>query len=62
MDLSKGSPVTVPAIAPERFYIVGVGSIPHSPATFIRTHFPLDTEKCANSNKIGNEFQKGIFM
>ena len=42
MDLSKGSSSNSPcnlAIAPERFYLVGVGAIPYSPATFFRTHF-----------------------
>ena len=58
MDLSKGSSSNSPcnlAIAPERFYLVGVGAIPHSPATFFRTHFLrfiLIAKSTANFNKL----------
>ena len=58
MDLSKGSSSNSPcnlAIAPERFYLVGVGAIPYSPATFFRTHFLrfiLIAKSTANFNKL----------
>lgn len=58
MDLSKGSSSNSPCnltIAPERFYLVGVGAIPYSPATFFRTHFLrfiLIAKSTANFNKL----------
>ena len=58
MDLSKGSSSNSPcnlAIAPERFYLVGVGAIPYSPATFFRTHFLrfiLIAKSTTNFNKL----------
>ena len=63
MDLSKGSSSDSPcnlAIAPERFYLVGVGAIPYSPATFFRTHFLrfiLIAKSAANFNKLKKRTQ-----
>ena len=63
MDLSKGSSSNSPcnlAIAPERFYLVGVGAIPYSPATFFRTHFLrfiLIAKSAANFNKLKKRTQ-----
>lgn len=63
MDLSKGSSSNSPCnltIAPERFYLVGVGSIPYSPATFFRTHFLrfiLIAKSAANFNKLKKRTQ-----
>jgi len=63
MDLSKGSSSNSPcnlAIAPERFYLVGVGAIPYSPATFFRTHFLrfiFIAKSAINSNKLKKRTQ-----